>query len=54
MFTQDVIKVHFALLRAIDLNMVSGGSGLGKIFLDFKERSVTCNLLSYWPVDMHI
>ncbi|KAF3702252.1 Guanine nucleotide exchange factor VAV2 [Channa argus] len=34
---EDVIKVHFALLRAIDLNMVSGGSGLGKIFLDFKE-----------------
>lgn len=41
MLTQDVIKVHFALLRAIDLNMVSGGSGLGKIFLDFKERQVT-------------
>lgn len=41
MFTQDVIKAHSALLRAIDLNMVSGGSGLGKIFLDFKERSVT-------------
>uniref|UniRef100_A0A665V7Q4 Vav 2 guanine nucleotide exchange factor n=1 Tax=Echeneis naucrates TaxID=173247 RepID=A0A665V7Q4_ECHNA len=35
---EDVIKVHFALLRAIDLTMVSGGSGLGKIFLDFKER----------------
>lgn len=35
---EEVIKVHFALLRAIDLNMVSGGSGLGKIFLDFKER----------------
>uniref|UniRef100_A0A674N680 Vav guanine nucleotide exchange factor 2 n=1 Tax=Takifugu rubripes TaxID=31033 RepID=A0A674N680_TAKRU len=35
---EDIIKVHFALLRAIDLNMVSGGSGLGKIFLDFKER----------------
>uniref|UniRef100_A0A8C6TDF5 Vav 2 guanine nucleotide exchange factor n=1 Tax=Neogobius melanostomus TaxID=47308 RepID=A0A8C6TDF5_9GOBI len=34
----DVIKTHFALLRAIDLSMVSGGSGLGKIFLDFKER----------------
>ncbi|KAG5272837.1 hypothetical protein AALO_G00169850 [Alosa alosa] len=32
------IKVHAALLRAIDLNMVTGGSGLGKIFLDFKER----------------
>uniref|UniRef100_A0A6Q2XPU8 Vav 2 guanine nucleotide exchange factor n=1 Tax=Esox lucius TaxID=8010 RepID=A0A6Q2XPU8_ESOLU len=35
---EDVIKVHFALLRAIDLNMVSGGNGLGKIFIDFKER----------------
>uniref|UniRef100_A0A8C6TG40 Vav 2 guanine nucleotide exchange factor n=1 Tax=Neogobius melanostomus TaxID=47308 RepID=A0A8C6TG40_9GOBI len=35
---EDVIKTHFALLRAIDLSMVSGGSGLGKIFLDFKER----------------
>uniref|UniRef100_A0AAX7T4T8 Vav 2 guanine nucleotide exchange factor n=1 Tax=Astatotilapia calliptera TaxID=8154 RepID=A0AAX7T4T8_ASTCA len=35
---KDVIKVHFALLRAIEMNMVSGGSGLGKIFLDFKER----------------
>uniref|UniRef100_A0A7N5ZR19 Vav 2 guanine nucleotide exchange factor n=1 Tax=Anabas testudineus TaxID=64144 RepID=A0A7N5ZR19_ANATE len=35
---EDVIKAHSALLRAIDLNMVSGGSGLGKIFLDFKER----------------
>ncbi|KAK2818931.1 hypothetical protein Q5P01_024492 [Channa striata] len=35
---EEVIKVHYALLRAIDLNMVSGGSGLGKIFLDFKER----------------
>ncbi|XP_061655986.1 guanine nucleotide exchange factor VAV2 isoform X12 [Phyllopteryx taeniolatus] len=35
---EDVIKVHFALLRAIDLNMVTGGNGLGKIFLDFKER----------------
>ncbi|KAJ7987266.1 hypothetical protein DPEC_G00336950 [Dallia pectoralis] len=34
----DVIKVHSALLRAIDLNMVSGGNGLGKIFIDFKER----------------
>ncbi|XP_062410815.1 guanine nucleotide exchange factor VAV2 isoform X2 [Sardina pilchardus] len=35
---EDVIKVHAALLRAIDLSMVTGGSGLGKIFLDFKER----------------
>uniref|UniRef100_A0A3Q2PIN8 Vav guanine nucleotide exchange factor 2 n=1 Tax=Fundulus heteroclitus TaxID=8078 RepID=A0A3Q2PIN8_FUNHE len=38
---EDIIRVHFALLRAIDLNMVSGGSGLGKIFLDFKERLVS-------------
>ncbi|KAJ4926125.1 hypothetical protein JOQ06_008308 [Pogonophryne albipinna] len=37
---EDVIKVHSALLRAIDLNMLSGGSGLGKIFLEFKERSI--------------
>uniref|UniRef100_A0A8C1J4X5 Vav 2 guanine nucleotide exchange factor n=1 Tax=Cyprinus carpio TaxID=7962 RepID=A0A8C1J4X5_CYPCA len=35
---EDIIKVHFFLLRAIDLTMVSGGNGLGKIFLDFKER----------------
>ncbi|KAG7480474.1 hypothetical protein MATL_G00056440 [Megalops atlanticus] len=35
---EDVIKVHFSLLRAIDMNMMSGASGLGKIFLDFKER----------------
>uniref|UniRef100_A0AAY4AGL3 Vav 2 guanine nucleotide exchange factor n=1 Tax=Denticeps clupeoides TaxID=299321 RepID=A0AAY4AGL3_9TELE len=35
---KDVIKVHSALLRAIELSVASGGSGLGKIFLDFKER----------------
>uniref|UniRef100_A0AAV2IWV9 Guanine nucleotide exchange factor VAV2 n=1 Tax=Knipowitschia caucasica TaxID=637954 RepID=A0AAV2IWV9_KNICA len=35
---EDVIKVHFALLRAIELNMMNGGNGLGKIFLEFKER----------------
>ncbi|XP_077089002.1 guanine nucleotide exchange factor VAV2 isoform X4 [Siphateles boraxobius] len=35
---EDIIKVHFALLRAIDLTMLSGGNGLGKIFLDYKER----------------
>lgn len=35
---EDIIRVHFALLRAIDLTMVSGGNGLEKIFLDFKER----------------
>ncbi|XP_050949972.1 guanine nucleotide exchange factor VAV2 isoform X2 [Labeo rohita] len=35
---EDIIKVHFALLRAIDQTMMSGGNGLGKIFLDFKER----------------
>lgn len=31
------------MLRAIDQNMVIGGSGLGKIFLDFKERSARSN-----------
>ncbi|KAJ3605871.1 hypothetical protein NHX12_027914, partial [Muraenolepis orangiensis] len=36
---EEVIKVHLALLRAIDLSMLGGGSGLGHIFLDFKERS---------------
>ncbi|XP_055009221.1 guanine nucleotide exchange factor VAV2 [Boleophthalmus pectinirostris] len=35
---EDVIKAHYDLLRAIDFTMVGGGSGLGKIFLDFKER----------------
>uniref|UniRef100_A0A8C9TPW9 Vav guanine nucleotide exchange factor 2 n=1 Tax=Scleropages formosus TaxID=113540 RepID=A0A8C9TPW9_SCLFO len=46
---QDVIKVHFSLLRAIDMNMMSGGSGLGKIFLDFKER-----LLIYGQYCSHV
>ncbi|XP_039618532.1 guanine nucleotide exchange factor VAV2 isoform X2 [Polypterus senegalus] len=35
---EDLIKVHFSLLRAIDLTMMAGGSGLAKIFLEFKER----------------
>ncbi|GAA6065447.1 guanine nucleotide exchange factor VAV2 isoform X1 [Tachysurus ichikawai] len=45
---EDIIRVHFALLRAIDQNMVIGGSGLGKIFLDFKEsrRFTFCTFLS--------
>uniref|UniRef100_A0A8C5HUJ2 Vav 2 guanine nucleotide exchange factor n=1 Tax=Gouania willdenowi TaxID=441366 RepID=A0A8C5HUJ2_GOUWI len=46
---EDIIRVHFALLQAIDLSMVSGGSGLGKIFLDFKER-----LLIYGQYCSHI
>ncbi|XP_023665358.1 guanine nucleotide exchange factor VAV2-like isoform X2 [Paramormyrops kingsleyae] len=46
---EDVIKVHFSLLRAIDLNMMSGGNGLGKIFLDFKER-----LLIYGQYCSHV
>ncbi|KAI4901501.1 hypothetical protein NFI96_012303, partial [Prochilodus magdalenae] len=48
---EDIIKVHFALLRAIDLNMLSGGNGLGKIFLDFKERLLIygqyCSLMEH-------
>lgn len=43
-FWQDVIRVHFALLRAIEMNMVTGGCGLGKIFLEFKERSVSLSI----------
>ncbi|MBN3299809.1 VAV2 factor, partial [Amia calva] len=35
---QELIKVHFSLLRAIDMTMMGGGNGLAKIFLDFKER----------------
>ncbi|XP_015222472.1 guanine nucleotide exchange factor VAV2 isoform X5 [Lepisosteus oculatus] len=35
---EDLIKVHFALLRAIDMTVAAGGNGLGKVFLDFKER----------------
>ncbi|XP_048858515.1 guanine nucleotide exchange factor VAV2-like isoform X2 [Brienomyrus brachyistius] len=46
---EEVIKVHFSLLRAIDLNMMSGGNGLGKIFLDFKER-----LLIYGQYCSHV
>ncbi|KAI3362020.1 hypothetical protein L3Q82_012356, partial [Scortum barcoo] len=51
---RDVIKVHFALLRAIDLNMVTGGSGLGKIFLDFKERLHQVELLIYGQYCSHM
>ncbi|KAI7796207.1 putative guanine nucleotide exchange factor VAV2, partial [Triplophysa rosa] len=46
---EDIIKVHFALLRAIEISMVSGGIGLGKTFLDFKER-----LLIYGQYCSHI
>ncbi|XP_056146363.1 guanine nucleotide exchange factor VAV2 isoform X2 [Lampris incognitus] len=35
---EDMVKVHFDLLRAIELNMSNGGNNLGKIFFDFKER----------------
>lgn len=35
---QDLIKVHFNFLRSIDISMMSGGSGLAKVFLEFKER----------------
>ncbi|KAJ8263495.1 hypothetical protein COCON_G00159520, partial [Conger conger] len=35
---EEVIKVHLALLKAIDVNMMCGGNGLGRIFLDFKEH----------------
>uniref|UniRef100_A0A8B9G1A4 Vav guanine nucleotide exchange factor 2 n=1 Tax=Amazona collaria TaxID=241587 RepID=A0A8B9G1A4_9PSIT len=35
---EDLIKVHFSFLRAIDVSMMSGGSSLAKVFLEFKER----------------
>ncbi|XP_053230188.1 guanine nucleotide exchange factor VAV2 isoform X4 [Podarcis raffonei] len=35
---EDLIKVHFNFLRAIDVSMMSGGSSLAKVFLEFKER----------------
>ncbi|XP_077161134.1 guanine nucleotide exchange factor VAV2 isoform X5 [Paroedura picta] len=35
---EDLIQVHFSFLRAIDVSMMSGGSTLAKVFLEFKER----------------
>nr|XP_033817924.1 guanine nucleotide exchange factor VAV2 isoform X1 [Geotrypetes seraphini] len=35
---EELIKVHFSFLRAIDLSMMSGGSSLAKVFLDYKEK----------------
>ncbi|XP_039204286.1 guanine nucleotide exchange factor VAV2 isoform X3 [Crotalus tigris] len=35
---EDLIKVHFNFLRSIDVSMMSGGSTLAKVFLEFKER----------------
>ncbi|XP_063172162.1 guanine nucleotide exchange factor VAV2 isoform X1 [Candoia aspera] len=35
---EDLIKVHFNFLRSIDVSMMSGGSSLAKVFLEFKER----------------
>ncbi|XP_072343921.1 LOW QUALITY PROTEIN: guanine nucleotide exchange factor VAV2-like [Scyliorhinus torazame] len=35
---EELIQVHYNLLRAIDLAAISGGNTLYKVFLDFKER----------------
>ncbi|XP_029470781.1 guanine nucleotide exchange factor VAV2 isoform X2 [Rhinatrema bivittatum] len=35
---EELIKVHFSFLRAIDLSMLSGGSSLAKVFLEYKEK----------------
>ncbi|XP_030063550.1 guanine nucleotide exchange factor VAV2 isoform X2 [Microcaecilia unicolor] len=35
---EELIKVHFSFLRAIDLSMMSGGSSLAKVFLEYKEK----------------
>uniref|UniRef100_H3BI34 Vav guanine nucleotide exchange factor 2 n=1 Tax=Latimeria chalumnae TaxID=7897 RepID=H3BI34_LATCH len=46
---EDLIKTHFSFLRAIDVCMMSGGIGLAKVFLDFKER-----LLIYGEYCSHV
>ncbi|XP_069788134.1 guanine nucleotide exchange factor VAV2 isoform X2 [Narcine bancroftii] len=35
---EELIRVHYNLLRAIDVASISGGNTLYKVFLDFKER----------------
>lgn len=35
---EDLIKVHYSFLKAIDVSMMSGGSSLAKVFLEYKDR----------------
>ncbi|XP_018416741.1 PREDICTED: guanine nucleotide exchange factor VAV2-like, partial [Nanorana parkeri] len=34
---EDLIKVHFNFLRTIEMSIMSGGSTIGQVFLDYKE-----------------
>ncbi|OCT67058.1 guanine nucleotide exchange factor VAV2 isoform X6 [Xenopus laevis] len=46
---EDLIKVHFNFLRTIELSVMSGGSSIGQVFLDYKEK-----LLIYGDYCSHI
>uniref|UniRef100_UPI00398F13F6 guanine nucleotide exchange factor VAV2 isoform X3 n=1 Tax=Pristiophorus japonicus TaxID=55135 RepID=UPI00398F13F6 len=35
---EELIRLHYGLLRAIDMAAISGGNTLCRVFLDFKER----------------
>ncbi|XP_063791982.1 guanine nucleotide exchange factor VAV2 isoform X2 [Pseudophryne corroboree] len=46
---EELIKVHFNFLRTIEMSIMSGGSTIGQVFLDYKER-----LLIYGEYCSHI
>ncbi|XP_053329496.1 guanine nucleotide exchange factor VAV2 isoform X2 [Spea bombifrons] len=46
---EELIKVHFNFLRTIELSIKTGGSTIGQVFLDYKER-----LLIYGEYCSHI
>ncbi|XP_031746380.1 guanine nucleotide exchange factor VAV2 isoform X5 [Xenopus tropicalis] len=46
---EELIKVHFNFLRTIELSVMSGGSTIGQVFLDYKEK-----LLIYGEYCSHI
>ncbi|KAG8447541.1 hypothetical protein GDO86_014879 [Hymenochirus boettgeri] len=46
---EELVKVHFNFLRTIELSIMSGGSTIGQVFLDYKEK-----LLIYGEYCSHI
>ncbi|KAM9324248.1 LOW QUALITY PROTEIN: guanine nucleotide exchange factor VAV2 [Gastrophryne carolinensis] len=46
---EELIKVHFNFLRTIEMSIMSGGSTIGQVFLDYKEK-----LLIYGEYCSHI
>ncbi|XP_068105171.1 guanine nucleotide exchange factor VAV2 isoform X2 [Hyperolius riggenbachi] len=46
---EELIKVHFNFLRTIEMSIMSGGSTIGRVFLDYKEK-----LLIYGEYCSHI